>query len=246
MFSLDQAHALGGKIESALLSTEGELLYHLASRLTGRGCIVEIGSFKGRSTVYLGHGSRSGSAAPIHAIDPHYGSDECQRIYGQYNSFEEFQHNIEGAGLTDLVRPHVATSEEVAPGWTEPIELLFIDGAHDYEYVRADWDLWWPHVVEGGYIALHDTDVSCYPGVKRVVEESVFASRQVRDVQFVNSLLICQKTARQTARDRLALRAAHVRRYPDDWKGRLGWGLLPAPVRRVGLKALRSLQRSKD
>jgi hypothetical protein len=53
------------------------------------------------------------------------------------------------------------------------------------------------------------------------------------------SLLLLQKTGNQSSADRLGLRAAHILRYPDDWKRRLGWGLLPAPLRKAGLKLLR-------
>src|SRR5262245_24255867 len=86
---------------------EGRLLYRLARRCTGRGAIVEIGSWKGKSTIWLGHGSRAGRDLEIHAVDPHAGVIARDQNSGVASTFEEFQDNIVAAGLDDLVVPHV-------------------------------------------------------------------------------------------------------------------------------------------
>ncbi|MCC2668817.1 MAG: hypothetical protein K0Q72_1288, partial [Armatimonadetes bacterium] len=126
-YEIDSAHQLANTIESALLPGEGALLFETARGLTGRGCIVEIGSWRGRSTIYLGYGSRNGSRATVHAIDPHTGSRESLDKFGEIDTFAEFQANIARAGIEDLVQPHVATSDVVARNWSQPVEFLFID-----------------------------------------------------------------------------------------------------------------------
>ena len=82
-----------------LTDEEGEALYELARACTGRGVIVEIGSWKGKSTVCLGLGSRAGASIPVYAVDPH----------ADYR-FGDFKNNVERAGITELVRPVASLS----------------------------------------------------------------------------------------------------------------------------------------
>lgn len=242
-FDIQAAHEATGSIQSSLLPQEGELLYRLARELRSANPIVEIGSWKGRSTIYLGYGSRSGASVPIYAVDPHTGAPEQHRIFGaDLSTFQEFTGNIQRAGIADLVRPVVKASVDAAKEWSGSISLLFIDGAHDYEYVRADFDHWVPFVEPGGIVAIHDTNVPVYPGVKQVVLESVFGSNGFRKVRFVNSLLVVEKTEKASPADRLGMKASHILRYPEDWAKKLGWGGLPPFVRRAGLKILRKMQ----
>src|SRR5436190_8046785 len=123
---------------------EGRLLFRLAQNCRGRGAIVEIGSWKGKSTIWLAHGSMAGCHAKIHAIDPHTGSPEHAERFGQVWTFEEFKQNIENAKVQHLVVPHVDFSTAVARVFNEPVEFIFVDGLHEYEGVRADFDAWLP------------------------------------------------------------------------------------------------------
>jgi predicted O-methyltransferase YrrM len=127
-----------------LTDEEGEALYDLARGCTGRGAIVEIGSWKGKSTICLGLGARAGEADRIFAIDPH----------ADYR-FEDFKANVERAGIADLVTPIPSLSHAAAGGFDEPIELLFVDGSHEYDLVLEDFEEWVPKVVEGGWVAFH-------------------------------------------------------------------------------------------
>jgi len=102
-----------------LTDEEGEALYDLARACTGAGVIVEIGSWKGKSTICLGRGSLAGAAVPIYAIDPH----------ADYR-FGDFKANVDRAGITDLVRPVTSLSQSAADEFQESIELLFVDGSH--------------------------------------------------------------------------------------------------------------------
>ena len=80
---------------------------------------------------------------------------------------------IRKAGVEDIVTPIVKTSEEAAKTLIDPIEFLFIDGAHEYEFARLDCELWLPKVVPGGMVAMHDT--TTFPGPNRAVKEQILA-----------------------------------------------------------------------
>ena len=177
-----------------LSDEEGEALFELARRCTGRGVIVEIGSWKGKSTICLGRGSRAGNGVRIFAVDPH-----ADYRHG------EFKENIERAGIADLVTPVKGLSQEVVEDFDEQIELLFVDGSHEEEDVRHDFDTWVPKVVEGGVVAFHDT--TWHDGVRRVMAEKVYGSRQFKDVRFViGSTTVARKVAANTSLDRLHAR----------------------------------------
>ena len=194
------AEAAGGWMSEP----EGLLLYQLARNCSGKGVIVEIGSWKGRSTIWLGHGSCAGRRVKIHAVDPHTGSPEHQNEANRVWTFDEFQQNLRTAGVNDVVVPHVDFSVNAARQFHEPIELIFIDGLHDYDSVKADFEAWFPKVIEGGIMAFHDT--TGWAGPRRLVAEQLFKSKRFRKVRFVRSITYGEKTAPNTAPERLANR----------------------------------------
>jgi MMP 1-O-methyltransferase len=187
-------------VEGWLTENQAITLYRLARAARGRGKIVEIGSWKGRSTIWLAIGSREGPGVPVVAIDPHTGASE-QRARGEVWTFDEFNANLRAAGVDDLVQPIVATSADAAAQVEGPIEVIFIDGAHEYELVKLDFELWFPKVMDGGMMAFHDTIGR--DGPRRVVAEKVFKSRRFRNVRFVDSMTVAEKVAENTAADRL-------------------------------------------
>ena len=101
---IDVTRDLARHIDGWLYDREGELLYHTAKNCTGRGVIVEIGSWKGKSTSWLGRGSKQGKGVKIYAIDPHIGSHEHQAD-GRVWTFEEFKKNIRVSGVDDIIAP---------------------------------------------------------------------------------------------------------------------------------------------
>jgi MMP 1-O-methyltransferase len=217
-----------------LSDEEGEALYELAQECTGKGVIVEIGSWKGKSTICLGLGSRAGEGVPIFAVDPH-----ADYRHG------EFKENIERAGIADLVTPLKGLSQEVADGFDQPIELLFVDGSHEEDDVRRDFEKWVPKVVDRGIVAFHDT--TWHDGPRKVVAEKIFGSHQFRDVQFVpGSTTVAQKVAHNTPYDRLHARRVQAMKAIFGAVTRLlrkrrGW--LPAPVERAGRRVFRVVGR---
>jgi predicted O-methyltransferase YrrM len=228
-------------VEGWLTPKEGRLLYDLARRASGRGAIVEIGSWKGKSTIWLARGSRRGAGRPVYAVDPHTGSSEHRAHYGAVDTVKEFTDNLRRAGVEAGVIPRVMTSEEAAKTFAEPVELIFIDGGHEYELIKRDFDLWFPRVVDGGLMAFHDTALhrgAGWPGPKRLVEEHVYRSTRFRNVRFVDSITVGEKVAANTAGDRLRNRRALAFKLAGETGSRLR---VPTPLRRAGRKLLERL-----
>ena len=192
--------SIADNIDGFLGSREGPVLYDLARKCSRTGSIVEIGSWKGKSTIWLGKGSKSGNGATIYAIDPHTGSNEHKEKYGKVWTFEQFKQNITSAEVDDVIIPILGTSEEASKNLDQPVELIFIDGAHDYDSVKLDFEVWFPKIIDGGIVAFHDRQ---WPGVRKVIEESVLKSRNFKNVKLVRntSLVLAEKTARNSVGD---------------------------------------------
>ncbi|MGB9794647.1 class I SAM-dependent methyltransferase [Caldisericum exile] len=200
---LEDLVTLTQSIEGWLSPTEGILLFNLAKSCEGKGYIVEIGSWKGRSTVWLGWGSKFGKNLKVFAIDPHIGSSEHIQRFGKIDTFNEFLQNIKAQKLDDIVVPLRCTSYEASTILKEPVELIFIDGAHEYDMVKQDFELWFPKLVEGGIMAFHDTDSYKRDGPRRVVEEFLYKSQFFKDVRFVDSITYGKKVVRNSRLDRI-------------------------------------------
>jgi predicted O-methyltransferase YrrM len=183
-----------------LTAGEAELLYLLSQKTKGLGRIVEIGSWKGRSTICLAEGAKIAGQEKIIAIDPHKGSSEHQQEEIKADTFAEFTKNIAEASVADYVEPKVMTSKEAAVSFSDPVELCFIDGAHEYEFVKEDCDLWFPKIINGGIIAFHDT--ISWPGPKKVVEENIFKAPNIRKAGFVDSISYGTKVEKNNFFDR--------------------------------------------
>ena len=206
---------------------EAIALFELARGCTGRGAIVELGSWRGKSTICLALGSKEGSGVPVVAVDRHMDK-----------TFVDFQENIRKAGVADLVRPIRATSDEAFADFDEPIELIFIDASHKYEDVRRDFDQWVPLVVEGGTVAMHDTT---WEGSKLVSEEAIYRSPYFKDVRFVpSSTTVGVKVQSVTARDRRQSRRALLAKWTAELGMRVG-RFLPRSVVRTGRRAIASV-----
>lgn len=182
------------KIQGYLLHEEGKLLYSLARKCSRDNVIVEIGSWKGRSTTWLYFGSVSGNKAKIYSIDPHIGSQELRDMFGVVSTFKEFESNMKKIGALDLVKSIVKKSEKAAGKFNEKVGLIFIDGDHSYQSVKKDFDLWFPKLVDGGTIAFHDTIM--YQSVNKLVKKVMFKSKNIRVIKMVDSIVCgekCQK-----------------------------------------------------
>ncbi len=154
-------------VKGFLDADEGAALYAAALEAARLGPCLEIGSYCGKSTVYLGQACKN-SGAILYAIDHHRGSEEHQlgeeyhdpQLYDvqfeKMDSFREFRHTLARAQLEDVVVPIVAPSALAARHWATPLGMVFIDGGHSMAAALTDYRCWAPHVVRGGLLAIHD------------------------------------------------------------------------------------------
>jgi predicted O-methyltransferase YrrM len=149
-------------------SKEVSLLYELARHVT-RGCIVEVGSAKGRSTVALALGAKSGAGAAVYAIEP---PEHVQGVLGGVltpRNRATFFESVLRSDTIEIVRLVNLSPEVVAPGWREEAGLVFIDEDHRVAGAMRDFEWWTADLVEGGLMALHDS-IDPSPGPSRIVE----------------------------------------------------------------------------
>ena len=120
----DDAEHAADKVEGWLTKDEGRLLHKAAKKCSAKGAIVEIGSWKGKSTIWIAKGSKAGKHARVYAVDPHVGSSEHKKMFGTVATFQDFKRNIKEAQADDIVSPIVKTSKDAAADFVEPIELV--------------------------------------------------------------------------------------------------------------------------
>lgn len=164
-----------------LTAHEGQFLQKAAfSQKFRDGVIVEIGSFMGKSTIWL---ALSGDR--VWAIDPHKGKLSGGRAAP---TLPAFLKNLSRAGVRSLVTPVVKTSRDAVRRWTRPIKLLFIDGLHDEAHAKEDYTLWSPHVVDGGMVAMHDAFCG-WQGAGDVAMRRIVYSPVYKEIGVIGSII---------------------------------------------------------
>jgi predicted O-methyltransferase YrrM len=155
------------EIKGFLDQEEGMRLYETALEASQSGPCLEIGSYCGKSAIYLGSACRENNGI-LFSIDHHRGSEEQQpgeeyfdpdlfdKDSDLINTFNYFQKTIRISGLFETIVPIVSSSEVVARLWTTPLSLVFIDGGHSYKTVHTDYKCWAKHLIPGGYLLIHD------------------------------------------------------------------------------------------
>lgn len=152
-----------------LTEAEGMRLFELAREYSQYAPCLEIGSYCGKSTIFLAEGCRVTGKNRLITIDHHRGSEEQQPneeyfdpdlidpSSGQVDTLPNFRSNIYQAGLEDWVMPIIARSQEFGRYWqSQPLSLLFIDGGHSESDAFGDFHTWSPHIMIGGYLCIHD------------------------------------------------------------------------------------------
>ena len=154
-------------VKGFLDPSEGARLYELAARSAALGPCLEVGSYCGKSTIYLAAAAAEADGQ-VFAVDHHRGSEEHQlgeeyhdgTLYdvevAKMDTFPEFRRNLDRAGLTDAVVPIVAGTRAAGRHWGTPLGMVFIDGGHSEEAALTDYRTWAPHIVPGGVLAIHD------------------------------------------------------------------------------------------
>lgn len=148
-------------------AAEGLALYETALEYGVHGPILEVGSYCGKSAIYLGAAAQATGSVVV-TVDHHRGSEENQAGWeyhdsslvdpatGRMDTLPTFRTTIASAGLEDHVVAVIGTSRTVARLWSTPLGMVFIDGGHAEDLAQADYDGWAPHVMTGGALAFHD------------------------------------------------------------------------------------------
>jgi MMP 1-O-methyltransferase len=148
---------------------EGMRLYELAAVASLSGPCLEIGSYCGKSTLFLGEGCREAGRHPLFTVDHHRGSEEQQPgeayfdpdLYdaeeGGMTTHQWLMRAIRRAGLEDWIIPVIAESTRLGRYWPSPaLSLVFIDGGHTEAAAFGDYHTWSHRIRTGGYLCIHD------------------------------------------------------------------------------------------
>lgn len=158
--------------EGCLTEREMRFLFLLAAYPTAKGEILEIGSFKGKSTVILARAARLAGDSGITAVDPLTSpSITDPSLKGKESGWGEFQDNLQRGDVADMVEFHKMFSYELANNWSRPIRLLWIDGDHTYSGAKQDFDLFSSFLSDGAIIAFHDALGNFKGPIKVFIEE---------------------------------------------------------------------------
>jgi predicted O-methyltransferase YrrM len=166
----EQIFELARSAKGFMPEPEGLALFDhglLAGQRRPEGTWLEIGSWCGKSALYLGAAAQETSCV-LYSLDHHHGSEENQEGWehfdaglvdpqdGRLNTLPTWQRTIASADLESTVVGLVGPSTVVATHFSQPLDLLFIDGGHGHDVAWADYEHWSPKVVAGGLLLIHD------------------------------------------------------------------------------------------
>ncbi|MCE5281101.1 MAG: class I SAM-dependent methyltransferase [Deltaproteobacteria bacterium] len=194
------------KLRGFIAEDEAARLHDLAKEAACLGPCLEIGSYCGRSSAYLGLGCRE-SGGVLFSIDHHRGSEEQQPgqeyhdpelldpATGRIDTLPHFRRALSELSLEETVIPIVARSSTVARFWTTPLSLVFIDGGHTFEAAFGDYSSWVPHLMPGGYLLIHDIfpDPSKGGQAPRCIYELALASGLFTEHPMTGTLGVLQR-----------------------------------------------------
>jgi predicted O-methyltransferase YrrM len=156
-------------IRGYLTQAECAALHMLARNAYGD--ILEIGSYKGLSTAAMALAGQT-----VYAIDP-FETDQTEEYSDAiwHHNLDDFCENMRRVGVEHLARPIVGLSQDIAPKWNKPVNMLFIDGSHTYEGALHDFEAFWPWLTRKGIIAIHDVSPDKHwEGPRRVWAEHIW------------------------------------------------------------------------
>ena len=185
---------------------EGICLYNYALNSSKKGPILEIGSYCGKSTIYIATAAKKYSGC-VYSVDHHTGSEENQVGWeyhdielfdeetGRINSFPEFMRNLRKANLLDTVVPIVSDSSLVSRYWKIALSMVFIDGGHTMEAAFNDFNNWKDKIIKGGILAIHDVFPNPDDGGRPPYEiyRKALSEKNFKEVEAVKSLRLLEK-----------------------------------------------------
>jgi predicted O-methyltransferase YrrM len=186
---------------------EGEALWAAAAAYAAVGPIVEIGTYCGKSTIYLAAAAAQAGQHVI-TVDHHRGSEENQPGWeyhdaslvdpavGLLDTLPAFRSTLAGSGLEQHVIAIVGRSAEVARLWSQPIGMLFIDGGHTEAAATADYEGWAPRIAAGGALVIHDVFPNPADGGRPpyLIYLRALASGAFTEVSVTGSLRVLERT----------------------------------------------------
>jgi MMP 1-O-methyltransferase len=189
-------------------SAEGIALYETAARYATVGPIGEVGTYCGKSTIYLAAAAAEAGQVVV-TVDHHHGSEENQAGWehhdpevvdprtGRMDTLPFFRATIEDAGLEQHVITVIGTSADVSRIWQTPLGMLFIDGGHSEANVVTDYEGWAPWVAHGGALAFHDIfpDPAAGGQAPYRVYLRALASDAFKEVSVTGSLRVLERVA---------------------------------------------------
>ncbi|HJQ07687.1 MAG TPA: class I SAM-dependent methyltransferase [Nocardioides sp.] len=200
-------HALAAK--GFMPEDEGAALHRIARERLPHGPVLEVGTYCGKSAIYLGAAAREVGGV-VFTVDHHRGSEENQAGWehhdasvvdpelGLMDTLGQFRKNIARAGLEDQVVAVVGKSTTVSAHWNTPLSLLFIDGGHGEQPATDDYEGWAHHVMPGGLLAIHDVFPDPADGGRPPYERiylPALASGDFEEVEAVGSLRVLRRAS---------------------------------------------------
>ena len=199
---------LAEKVKGFMPSDEGLALTKHATSVEIDGPFLEVGSYCGKSAIYLGVAAKK-IGRILFSVDHHRGSEENQpgwewhdpeivdKEIGLIDTLPEFRKNIKKADLEETVVAVVGDSPVVAKNWTTPLSLLFIDGGHGSEPAHADYENWVPKLLIGGKLLIHDVFEDPKEGGRPPFEifQRALNSSYFEEVDAVGSLRVLQRVS---------------------------------------------------
>jgi MMP 1-O-methyltransferase len=186
---------------------EGLALHDTAAAYAPAGPVLEIGTYCGKSTIYLAAAARDHGQVVV-TVDHHRGSEEHQAGWeyhdtslvdpgtGRIDTLPHFRAALAGTGLDDHVIAIVGRSAQVARLWRTPLGLVFVDGGHTDQAAQADYEGWVPWLAVGGALAIHDVfpdpadgGQAPYRIYRRALDSGAF-----KEVNVAGSLRVLERT----------------------------------------------------
>jgi len=189
--------AAGRSAVGHMKEREMRLLAMATAACDAEGTVLEIGSYKGKSTVLLARAARLGGRPGVVAVDPL--TPDAVAATAAVTGADtaavraQFYANVERAGVSADVEFHEMRSTELARSWKRAIRLLWIDGDHSYAGARSDLSCFAPYLTDGAIVALHDV-LSPFEGPVRVFADDVLGSSRFGACGFCGSIGWAQRT----------------------------------------------------
>ena len=184
---------------------EGKALYKWARKFSEYGPLLEIGTYCGKSSMFLSEGAQANNQY-VYTIDHHMGSEEHQvneeyfdieifdELSKRINSFPLFLENINNFGIKNIV-PIVNESSLVAESWNSPLAMVFIDGGHSLETAMNDFMSWHEKIISGGALVIHDIFENSEDGGQAPYEVYMHALRNgFNDFDRVDTIVCLKKS----------------------------------------------------